>query len=193
MKCPKCGYVSFDSNLECPKCRADISMEQSKLNLPFFRPSPPFLLGALVGNEGHPVESYLRESTNAGGYDSASSVGDPAESIGVDGDIIFEEGVEYEATEGIKAPSDFPAPPPYVRRQVEEIKELISELMPEKNKAVLDEKMDDIVVEHDFGMSRGDKEFVPEDQTPENELVEGLEDLEKVAGSREIQKRKRQL
>jgi len=65
--------------------------------------------------------------------------------------------------------------------------------MPEKNKAVLDEKMDDIVVEHDFGMSRGDKEFVPEDQTPENELVEGLEDLEKVAGSREIQKRKRQL
>jgi|OpeIllAssembly_1097287.scaffolds.fasta_scaffold517554_2 ssDNA-binding Zn-finger/Zn-ribbon topoisomerase 1 len=73
MKCPKCGYVSFDSNLECPKCRADISMEQSKLNLPFF------------------------------------------------------------------------------------------------------------------------KEFAPGDQTPEDELVEGLEDLEKVAGSRETQKRKRQL
>ena len=202
MKCPKCGYVSFDSNLECPKCRADLSMEQSKLNLPSFKPSPPFLLGALVGNEDHPVESYLGESTSAGGRDSARSIGDAAESIGVDGDIIFEGGVAYEATEEIKAPSDFPAPPPYFRRQVEEIKELISEMMPEKSKTDLDEKMDDIVVGHDFSIARGDKESVTRDQISEDELIEGLEDLELdlngveqegFAGSREIQKRKSQL
>ena len=62
--------------------------------------------------------------------------------------------------------------------------------------------MDDIVVEHDFSISRGDKESVTRDQTLEDNLVEGLEDLELdlngmelegFAGSREIQKRKRQL
>lgn len=49
MKCPKCGYVSFDYNLSCPKCNKDISSEQEKLHIPAFRPDPPFLLGALTG------------------------------------------------------------------------------------------------------------------------------------------------
>jgi hypothetical protein len=49
MKCPKCGYVSFDYNLSCPKCNKDISSEQAKLHIPAFRPDPPFLLGALTG------------------------------------------------------------------------------------------------------------------------------------------------
>ena len=55
MKCPKCGYVSFDYNLSCPKCNKDISSEQEKLHIPAFRPDPPFLLGALTGevNESH--------------------------------------------------------------------------------------------------------------------------------------------
>ena len=49
MKCPKCGYISFDSNQVCPKCHKDISAEQAKLNLPAFKPQPPALLGALIG------------------------------------------------------------------------------------------------------------------------------------------------
>ena len=55
MKCPKCGYISFDYNLSCPKCNKDISTEQEKLHIPAFRPDPPFLLGALTGeaNESH--------------------------------------------------------------------------------------------------------------------------------------------
>jgi hypothetical protein len=55
MKCPKCGYVSFDYNLSCPKCNKDISSEQEKLHIPAFRPDPPSLLGALTGeaNESH--------------------------------------------------------------------------------------------------------------------------------------------
>jgi len=55
MKCPKCGYVSFDYNLSCPKCNKDISSEQEKLHIPAFRPDPPFLLGGLTGeaNESH--------------------------------------------------------------------------------------------------------------------------------------------
>ncbi|MBW2029105.1 MAG: hypothetical protein JRJ31_08525 [Deltaproteobacteria bacterium] len=49
MKCPKCGYVSFDYNQACPKCTKDISSEQQKMNLPPFRPDPPMLLGSLIG------------------------------------------------------------------------------------------------------------------------------------------------
>jgi hypothetical protein len=49
MKCPKCGYFSFEYILSCPKCSKDISSEQEKLHIPAFRPDPPFLLGALTG------------------------------------------------------------------------------------------------------------------------------------------------
>ncbi|MBW2065928.1 MAG: hypothetical protein JRJ03_13495 [Deltaproteobacteria bacterium] len=49
MKCPKCGYISFDYNQACPKCTKDISSEQQKMNLPPFRPDPPMLLGSLMG------------------------------------------------------------------------------------------------------------------------------------------------
>jgi hypothetical protein len=52
MKCPKCGYVSFDYNLSCPKCGKDVSSEQAKLNLPAFKPNPLSLLGALTGQPG---------------------------------------------------------------------------------------------------------------------------------------------
>jgi hypothetical protein len=49
MKCPKCGYISFDYNQVCPKCNRNISFEQEKINLPSFRPETPSLLGFLTG------------------------------------------------------------------------------------------------------------------------------------------------
>lgn len=49
MKCPRCGYVSFDYNESCPKCDEDIRAERTKLNLSDYRSDPPFLLGALTG------------------------------------------------------------------------------------------------------------------------------------------------
>jgi len=49
MRCPKCGYISFDYNQVCPKCNRNISFEQEKINLPSFRPEPPSLLGFLIG------------------------------------------------------------------------------------------------------------------------------------------------
>jgi hypothetical protein len=65
MKCPKCGYVSFDYNLSCPKCGKDISSEQEKLNLPAFKPNPPLLLGALTGQAGEPsVELSAADSAS---------------------------------------------------------------------------------------------------------------------------------
>ena len=49
MKCTKCGYMSFDFNQVCPKCSKDVSDVRDKMGLPAYRPSPPALLGALVG------------------------------------------------------------------------------------------------------------------------------------------------
>ncbi len=48
MKCPKCGYISFDYNDTCPKCNKDLSAVRGKLNLYSFEPNPPSLLGALT-------------------------------------------------------------------------------------------------------------------------------------------------
>ena len=52
MKCPKCGYISFDYNQVCPKCNKDITAEQERLNIAAFRPNPPSLLAALIGDAG---------------------------------------------------------------------------------------------------------------------------------------------
>jgi hypothetical protein len=49
MKCPKCGYTSFDHNDNCPRCLRDIVTERHRLNLPAFAPNPPHLLGPLNG------------------------------------------------------------------------------------------------------------------------------------------------
>jgi hypothetical protein len=50
MKCPKCNYISFDFNKACPSCDRDISAERDKMNLPHYRPSPPFLLGSVIAD-----------------------------------------------------------------------------------------------------------------------------------------------
>ena len=49
MKCPKCGYTSFDHNPTCPRCNKEISDAREMINLTSFRPNPPSMLGALTG------------------------------------------------------------------------------------------------------------------------------------------------
>lgn len=49
MKCPKCGYISFDHNKNCPKCKKSLREEAAKMDLPDYEPAPPFLLASLVG------------------------------------------------------------------------------------------------------------------------------------------------
>lgn len=65
MKCPKCGYISFDYNRSCPKCNEDMSAERAKLNLSDYRSDPPFLLGALTG-EVHESEVEIQMDYSAG-------------------------------------------------------------------------------------------------------------------------------
>jgi hypothetical protein len=77
MRCPKCGYISFDYNQVCPKCNKNISAEQEKTFLPSFRPDPPSLLGFLIGeaNEsninlraqrGTHMDSHVSENMDLG-------------------------------------------------------------------------------------------------------------------------------
>lgn len=60
MRCPKCGYVSFDHLNNCLKCSRDLSDCRGDLNLMDFRPEVPFLLGSLVGEmEGGGAQQAL--------------------------------------------------------------------------------------------------------------------------------------
>jgi hypothetical protein len=80
MKCPKCGYTSFDHNDTCPRCRKDIAAERHRLNLPAFTPDPPHLLGLLNGEvdakkigletEQRPPPPVLESGDPAGPEDS---------------------------------------------------------------------------------------------------------------------------
>ncbi|HOP31603.1 MAG TPA: hypothetical protein PKZ64_18670 [Spirochaetota bacterium] len=63
MKCPKCGYTSFDYSQPCPKCNKDISSERKKMNLPLYRHTPFFFLGTLLGEsekDGSVQETRLK-------------------------------------------------------------------------------------------------------------------------------------
>ena len=84
MKCPKCGYISFDYNQRCPKCSRDLVPEQKKRNLAAFKCNPPFLLATLTGDVGD--------------SDSASEGG-----IAADGAAIEEQ--DFEMHLGTEAPS----------------------------------------------------------------------------------------
>jgi hypothetical protein len=64
MKCPKCSYISFDYNQVCPKCKKDISSEQQRMNLPDYKPSPPYLLASLLGGAARSEEAVLSESSD---------------------------------------------------------------------------------------------------------------------------------
>ncbi len=49
MKCPKCGYISFDHNEVCPKCNKNIAALRDKMSLPSYKAAPVSMLKALTG------------------------------------------------------------------------------------------------------------------------------------------------
>jgi hypothetical protein len=40
MRCPKCGYISFDYLQQCSQCQTDLTGERTRLNLLDTRPDP---------------------------------------------------------------------------------------------------------------------------------------------------------
>lgn len=86
MKCPKCGYISFDYNQLCPRCNKNISGELEKFNLPTFRPDPPSLLGFLIGeaNESN-VNLRVPSGSHIMGPGDGMGIGD---SVNLDQDTV---------------------------------------------------------------------------------------------------------
>lgn len=48
MRCPKCGYSSFDYLSECSKCHADLSKTRQELGFNGVKPTMPAWLGSLL-------------------------------------------------------------------------------------------------------------------------------------------------
>jgi hypothetical protein len=53
MKCPKCGYISFDHNEFCPKCNKNIAALRDKMSLPAYKAAPLSMLKSLTGEGSH--------------------------------------------------------------------------------------------------------------------------------------------
>ena len=66
MKCPKCGYITFDYAKTCPKCNKDIVTERERLNLPTFAPAPLSLLDSLIARAIRPdIDTEIQEPQSA--------------------------------------------------------------------------------------------------------------------------------
>ena len=48
MKCPKCGYISFDHNEVCPKCNKNIAALRDSMSLPSYKAAPLSMLKSLT-------------------------------------------------------------------------------------------------------------------------------------------------
>ena len=129
MKCPKCGYVSFDHNENCPKCKKDVSSERDRMNLPAHKVDPPFLLGTLIGEfEGSSAEPGIGPGGEVGVSSEFAPEGEILSPQASDGEALeegqsmdfpLEEGSEeftielgdfefeeQEADEGVSEPSE---------------------------------------------------------------------------------------
>lgn len=75
MKCPKCGYISFDYAQACPKCNRDTTVEREKLKIPSFKPATLSLLGALINETVRPdMGAGIPEAETASGLAQAFAV-----------------------------------------------------------------------------------------------------------------------
>ena len=108
MKCPKCRYISFDHSQVCPKCEKDITLEQSKLNLPLFLANPPFLLASLIGEieEIHGEYDIGTHADGLGAEDSGFSFDDTTVLEGASFDETQDLSMSLEEEQALKEDLD---------------------------------------------------------------------------------------
>ena len=51
MRCPKCGYISFDRQRACGKCNNDLTAVAEQLQGTVGKAAAPFFLGAVLGEK----------------------------------------------------------------------------------------------------------------------------------------------
>ena len=100
MRCPKCGFISFDHLASCSKCGRDISEVASELQGTSIKVDPPmFLSGALAAfaESEESFEEHAMEDDVAGGIDFNMEMEDEAvemDAAAEDVDFSFEEEEE---------------------------------------------------------------------------------------------------
>lgn len=99
MKCPKCGYTSFDHNDHCPRCLKDIASERHRLYLPAFTPNPPYLLGPLSGEVGAKIIGFETEKMAPALTFSAAAFAGPEDSQAIQAmEMAFETDQETQGS-----------------------------------------------------------------------------------------------
>ena len=108
MRCPKCGYISFDRVTSCAKCDTDVAELASSLNGTGFQPMNNFFLGTLLPDFIKVVDSETSGLQDAAddlniSMDDLSDLGEigdiPGESDGLDlglGDIENESTISLQ-------------------------------------------------------------------------------------------------
>ena len=78
MRCPKCGYISFDHLAACSKCGRDLAAQSQELNGTAVEVETPFFLGAALGmlGAGGEIEAAVPTAAGATGAEIAAS-GEP--------------------------------------------------------------------------------------------------------------------
>ncbi|MFO8164113.1 MAG: hypothetical protein ACQEQO_12660 [Thermodesulfobacteriota bacterium] len=91
MKCPKCGFITFDYFDTCPRCGKDMTREKTKLNISPIKPNPPFMLGSLIGNlSDNPSDMEASEQTKGESQNIEMNSGEVYDD-GLDLDIAIDE------------------------------------------------------------------------------------------------------
>ena len=97
MKCPKCGYMSFDFNETCPKCQRNIVSEREKMNHLSFMPEPPFLLATLLAQTGDSqVGMELSESAIVAGSQEPMSPVEETSAVDIELETASPFGIDSE-------------------------------------------------------------------------------------------------
>ena len=191
MKCPKCGFISFDFNQFCPKCNRELADEQIKLNLPFFRPDPPQLLGILTG-EAFDSETDIQSDESDLGEESIQELylGPEDSLVELEEDQPIEDQFDSVSLE----PDESVSPPSLPKLEHEDYEPTpdLEDISKEKSENVLpvteqkEEDLFDLLIENGSdAIEAPDKELPIDSETSKNELTkvekENIEEEEEIS------------
>lgn len=93
MRCPKCGFNSFDYLSECKKCSADLTKTRQELGLTGIKPTTPFLLGPLL-KEHKEAEPEVKKVAAPDAFAELQHA-----SLGLEDDLSLSPGAAEDAAE----------------------------------------------------------------------------------------------
>ncbi|MBI4377860.1 MAG: hypothetical protein HY578_02055 [Nitrospinae bacterium] len=118
MKCPKCGYVSFEYLDQCKKCGRDLSQFKSSLGVVAFKPEPLTIVSYIEGAEGEVTEEVEESEIATAVEESAVEV---AEEPVTENRVKAKEEIEIHLPENIaETPIETAQVSPQIRNEPDE-------------------------------------------------------------------------